>query len=60
MTTEQASFRKGRDTRNHFSTIRWIVERSIEYKRPIYIYINCVLYRLLKAVDCVDPQRYVI
>ena len=37
MAIEQAGFAKGRGTRDQISNLRWIMERSTEYQRPIYI-----------------------
>ena len=37
MAIEQAGFTKGRGTRDHISNLRWIMERSTEYQRPIYM-----------------------
>ena len=36
MAIEQAGFTKGRGTRDQMSNLRWIMERSTEYQRPIY------------------------
>ena len=41
MAIEQAGFTKGRGTRDQISNLRWIMERSTEYQRPIF-----VIYRL--------------
>ena len=37
MAIEQAGFTKGRGTRYQISNLRWIMERSTEYQRPIYM-----------------------
>ena len=37
MAIEQAGFTKGRGTRDQISNLRWIMERSTEYQRPIYM-----------------------
>ena len=37
MAIEQAGVTKGRGTRDQISNLRWIMERSIEYQRPIYM-----------------------
>ena len=50
MGIEQAGFTKGRGTRDQISNIRWIMERSTEYQRPIYM---CFI-DYSKAFDCVD------
>ena len=43
-------FTKGRGTRDQISNLRWIMERSTEYQRPIYV---CFI-DYSKAFDCVD------
>ena len=53
MAIEQAGFRKGRDTQDQISNLRWIMERSIEYQRPIYRLCICFI-DYSKAFDCVD------
>ena len=50
MAIEQAGFTKGRDTRDQLLNLRWIMERSTEYQRPIYM---CFI-DYSKAFDCVD------
>ena len=50
MAIEQAGFTKGRGTRDQISNLRWIMERSTEYQRPIYM---CFI-DYSKAFDCVD------
>ena len=35
MAIEQAGFMKGRGTRDQISNLRWTMERSTEYQRPI-------------------------
>ena len=50
MTIEQAGFTKGRGTRDQIKKLRWIMERSTEYQRPIYM---CFI-DYSKAFDCVD------
>ena len=52
MAIEQAGFTKGRDTRDQILNLRWIMERSTEYQRPIYM---CFI-DYSKAFDCVDHQ----
>ena len=37
MAIKQAGFTKGRGTRDQISNLRWIMERSTEYQRPIYM-----------------------
>ena len=50
MAIEQAGFTNGRDTRYQILNLRWIMERSIEYQRPIYM---CFI-DYIKTLDCVD------
>ena len=50
MAIEQAGFTKGRGTIDQISNLRWIMERSTEYQRPIYM---CFI-DYSKAFDCVD------
>ena len=50
MSIEQAGFRKGRGTRDQIANLRWIMERSREFQRPIYM---CFI-DYSKAFDCVD------
>ena len=49
----QASFRKGRGTRDQISNIRWIMEKAREFQKNIYF--CCVDY--VKAFDCVDHNK---
>ena len=49
MAIEQAGFTKRRGTRDQISNLRWIMERSTEYQRPIYM---CFI-DYIKAFDCV-------
>jgi len=50
---EKAGFRKGRKTRNRIVNIRWILERTREYGKTIFMcYID-----YSKAFDCVDHSR---
>ena len=51
MAIEQAGVTKGSGTRDQISNLRWIMERSTEYQRPIYI--MCFIDDS-KAFDCVD------
>ena len=49
----QASFRKGRGTRDHIANIRWIIEKAREFQKNIYFsFIDCA-----KAFDCVDLKK---
>ncbi|PIK35145.1 hypothetical protein BSL78_28030 [Apostichopus japonicus] len=50
MSIEQAGFRKGRGTRDQIANLRWILERSREFQRPVYM---CFI-DYSKAFDCVD------
>ena len=49
----QASFRKGRGTRDQIANIHWIIEKAGEFQKNIYFcFINYT-----KAFDCVDPRK---
>ena len=49
----QASFRKGRGTRDQMANIRWIIEKAREFQKNIYFcFINYA-----KAFDCVDHNQ---
>ncbi|RWS06003.1 endonuclease-reverse transcriptase-like protein [Dinothrombium tinctorium] len=49
----QAGFRRGRGTRNHIANLRWIMEKSREYQKDIYM---CFIdYK--KAFDCVEHGK---
>ena len=49
----QASFRKGRGTRDEIDKIRWIMKKSREFQKNIYFYfIDCA-----KAFDCVHHNK---
>ena len=49
----QASFRKGRGTRDQNANIRWIIEKARELQKNIYFcFIDCA-----KAFDCVDHNK---
>ena len=49
----QASFRKGRGTRDQISNICWIMEKAREFQKNIYFcFINYA-----KAFDCVDHNK---
>jgi hypothetical protein len=50
---EQAGFRKGRGTRDQIATIRWILERAMEYAKTIFM----CLIDYSKAFDCVYHSR---
>ena len=49
----QASFRKGRGTRDQIDNIRWIIEKAREFQKNIYF--CCIEYA--KAFDCVDHNK---
>ena len=49
----QAEFRKGRGTRDQIANIRWIIEKTKEFQKNIYLHFNdCT-----KAFDCVDHNK---
>ena len=50
LTDVQASFRKGRGTRDQIATIRWIIKKAREFQKNIYF---CFI-AYAKAFDCVD------
>ena len=47
----QASFRKGRGTRNQMANIRWIIEKAREFQK------NICFIDYAKAFDCVDHNK---
>ena len=49
----QASFRKGRRTRDQTANIRWIIEKAREFQENIYF---CFI-DYTKAFDCVDHNK---
>ena len=49
----QASFRKGRGTRDQIANIRWIIEKTREFQKNIYF---CFI-DYAKAFDCVDHNK---
>ena len=49
----QASFRKGRGTRDQISNIPWIMEKAREFQKNIYL---CFI-DYAKAFDCVDHNK---
>ena len=49
----QASFRKGRGTRDQTANIRWIMEKENEFQKNIYF---CFI-DYAKAFDCVDHYK---
>ena len=48
----QASFRKGRETRDQIANIPWIIEKAREFQKNIYFWIDYA-----KAFDCVDHNK---
>ena len=49
----QASFRKGRGTRDQIANIHWIIEKAKEFQKDIYFYF--IDYD--KALDCLDHNK---
>ena len=49
----QASFRKGRETRDQIANICWIIEKAREFQKNIYF---CFI-DYAKAFDCVDHNK---
>ena len=49
----QASFRKGRGTRDQIANIRWIIKKAREFQKNIYL----CLIDYAKAFDCVDHSK---
>ena len=49
----QASFRKGRGTRDQTANIRWIIKKAREFQKNIFF---CFTY-YAKAFDCVDHNK---
>ena len=49
----QASFRKGRGTRNQMANICWIIEKSRKSQKIIYFW----FIDYAKAFDCVDHNK---
>ena len=49
----QASFRKGRGTRDQIANIHWLIKKPKEFQKNIYF---CFIDRA-KAFDCVDTKR---
>ena len=49
----QASFRKGRGTRDEIANILWIIKKAREFQKNMYFcFINYA-----KAFDCVDHNK---
>ena len=49
----QASFEKGRGTKDQMANICWIIEKATEFHKNIYF---CFI-AYAKAFDCVDPHK---
>ena len=49
----QASFRKGRGTRDQIANIRWVIEKAREFQKNLYF---CFI-DFAKAFDCVDHNK---
>ena len=49
----QAGFRKGRGTRDQIANIRWIIKKSREFQKNMYL---CFI-DYAKAFDCVDHSK---
>ena len=49
----EAGFRKGRGTRDEIAKIHWIVEKSKEFHKNIYL---CFIF-YAKALDCMDHNK---
>ena len=49
----QAGFRKGRGTRDQIANIRWIIKKTREFQKNIYV---CFI-DYAKAFDCVDHKK---
>ena len=49
----QAGFRKGRETRDQISNIRWIIEKARVFQKNIYF----AFTNYVKAFDCVDHNK---
>ena len=49
----QASFRKGRGTRDQIANIHWIIEKASEFQKKIYF---CFI-DYATAFDCVDHKK---
>ena len=49
----QAGFSKGRGTRDHIASIRWIIEKAREFQKNIYFCFT----DYAKAFDCVDRNK---
>ena len=48
----QAGFRKGRGTRDQIANIHWIIEKTREFQKNMYFFIDYA-----KAFDCLDNNK---
>ena len=48
----QAGFRKGRGTTDQITNIRWIIEKTKEFQKKKFCFIDYA-----KAFDCVDHHK---
>ena len=53
MSNVQASFRKGRRTRDQIANIYWIIKKARDFQKNIYF---CFI-DYTKAFDCVDHNK---
>ena len=49
----QAEFRKGRGTRDQIANIHWIIEKTREFQKNIYLCFS----DYTKTFDCVDHNK---
>ena len=49
----EASFRKGRETKDQTASIHWIIEKAREFQKNIYFCFS----DYTKAFDCVDHNK---
>ena len=49
----QAGFRKGKGTRDQIANIYWIIGKTVEFQKNIYV---CFI-DYVKAFDCVDHNK---
>ena len=49
----QAGFRRGRETRDQISNLRWFMEKTREYQKDVYV---CFI-DYSKAFDCIDHDK---
>ena len=49
----QAGFRKGRGTRDQIANMHWMIKKTTEYQKSIYL---CFI-DYAKAFDCVDHNK---